>query len=130
MTNASHQLIDRQLRASAAPHHISRYRQLKLLGEFDKIGGWAHQGFTSCANWWAAVAGIEPSTAREQVRVARAMRSFPDLDRAVQTGRLTYAKAKIASRGATDATIRERIELAIAHPAGHFSPRRDLPPAA
>lgn len=130
MTNASHQLIDRQLRASAAPHHISRYRQLKLLGEFDKIGGWAHQGFTSCANWWAAVAGIEQSTAREQVRVARAMRLFPELDRAVQTGRLNYAKAKVVSRGATETTIRQRIDRAAVHPAGRFTPRRDRPPAA
>ncbi len=55
--------------------------------------------------------GIERSTAREQLRVARALVALPALDHAVETGRLSYTKAKVVSRLAQPDTIAELIEL-------------------
>ena len=77
-------------------------------------------GATSCAVWWADVSGIERSTAREQLRVARAMADYDALDAALESGRLSYAKLKVISRLADADTVDELIELAEDCPAGHL----------
>ena len=56
------------------------YELLVLVGEFDARGTWATWGYLSCAAWLAHVCDIESSTARTQIRVAHALRTFPDLD--------------------------------------------------
>jgi hypothetical protein len=56
------------------------YELLVLVGEVDARGSWAAWGALSCAAWLADIADIEVSTARTQVRVAKAMRDLPALD--------------------------------------------------
>jgi Domain of unknown function (DUF222) len=50
-------------------------RLLDLIREFDARGGWNH-GFRSCAAWLTWRVGFSPTTAREHVRVARALTSL------------------------------------------------------
>ncbi len=59
--------------------HLSAgtYELLVLVGELDTRGRWAASGALTCAVWLADACDIEPSTARTQVRVARAMRTHP-----------------------------------------------------
>ena len=52
-------------------------RFLALVGEFDARRGWACWDLPSCAAWLAWKCQVAPGTAREQVRVARALRELP-----------------------------------------------------
>ena len=112
--------LEAELCAVAKDRHHSKHRLLHLLAEYDARNGWVLHGATSCTAWWADVCGIERSTAREQLRVARALIALPALDRAVETGRLSYAKAKVISRLAEPDTIEELIELSEPCPAGRL----------
>lgn len=106
--------------ALAAQASTTRHRLLKLLAAYDRRGAWAAWGATSCAAWWAEVAQIEPSTAREHLRVARALHELPALDAALAEGRLSYAKIKAISRIADEETVEELIRVASPCPAGRL----------
>ena len=67
-------------------------RLLDLIREFDARGGWNH-GFRSCAAWLTWRVGFSATTAREHVRVARALGSLPLLAEALARGELSYSKA-------------------------------------
>src|SRR5216684_4413318 len=54
-------------------------RLLALIREFDDRGGW-NTGFRSCAEWLTWRVGLAPGSARERVRVARALGSLPAHD--------------------------------------------------
>ena len=65
---------------------------LRLVAEFDERGGWHGVGIDSCAHWLAWQCGMSPVTAREHVRVARALRGLPRIAAAFDAGRLSYAR--------------------------------------
>jgi hypothetical protein len=71
---------------------------LRLVAEFDERGGWHGVGITSCAHWLAWQCGMSPVTAREHVRVARALRALPRIAGAFDAGRLSYAKVRALTR--------------------------------
>src|SRR5688572_28109260 len=71
---------------------------LRLVAEFDERGGWHGVGITSCAHWLAWQCGMSPVTAREHVRVARALRGLPRIAAAFGNGRLSYAKVRALTR--------------------------------
>src|SRR6202011_2072595 len=52
-------------------------RFLQLVAEFDARRGWACWDLPSCAAWLAWKCQVAPGTAREQVRVARALAGLP-----------------------------------------------------
>jgi 5-methylcytosine-specific restriction endonuclease McrA len=78
-------------------------RLLTLIREFDARGGW-NTGFRSCAHWLSWRVGLEPGTARERVRVARALGTLPRLAEALARGELSYAKVRELTRVATPET--------------------------
>src|SRR5881409_3222457 len=78
-------------------------RLLELIREFDLRGGW-NSGFRSCAAWLAWRVGLEPGSAREKVRVARALGTLPLLAQALARGELSYAKVRALTRVATPET--------------------------
>ena len=88
------------------------YELLVLVGELDHRGSYATWGALSCAAWLADTCQIEVSTARSQVRVARAMRAFPALDRAMETGDVSYAKARVLVPYLTDQNHQELLTIA------------------
>lgn len=96
---------------------------LVLVGELDDRGTWATWGALSCAGWLAAACDIEVSTARTQVRVARAMRAHPALDAAMRCGDVSYAKARVLVPHLTDANAVELVALAADAPAGALGAR-------
>jgi hypothetical protein len=61
-------------------------RFLQLVAEFDARGGWATWDLPSCAAWLAWKCQVAPGTAREQVRVARALGSLPHITRRAPQG--------------------------------------------
>ena len=53
--------------------HAATWRLLVLIAELDRREVWAAQGALSCAHWLSWACGIDTHTAREKVRVARAL---------------------------------------------------------
>ncbi len=104
--------VETELLALVGVRGASKHRMLRLLAEYDRLGGWVAHGATSCSVWWAEVCGIEQSTAREHLRVARCLVELAELDEALGSGRLSYAKVKVISRLATVDNVGELIELA------------------
>jgi hypothetical protein len=87
-------------------------RFLVLLGDFDARRGWASWEMTSCAAWLSWKCQMSSGTAREHVRVARALRDLPVIRREFGAGRLSYAKVRALTRIATPGTEAGLAELA------------------
>src|SRR5580704_9143416 len=76
-------------------------RFLVLLGDFDARRGWAGWEMNSCAEWLSWKCQMSSGTAREHVRVARALRDLPVIRGEFGAGRLSYAKVRALTRIAT-----------------------------
>ena len=87
-------------------------RFLVLLGDFDARQGWASWEMTSCAQWLSWKCQMSSGTAREHVRVARALRDLPVIRARFAAARLSYAKVRALTRIATPATEADLAELA------------------
>ncbi len=79
-------------------------RFLQLVAEFDARRGWASWDLPSCAAWLAWKCQVAPGTAREQVRVARALAGLPVITVQFAAGRMSYAKVRALTRIAAPAT--------------------------
>ena len=82
----------------AAHIHAATYRLLALIAELDRREVWADQGALSCAHWLSWACGIDTHTAREKVRVARALTELPLLSEALAKGELGYSKVRALTR--------------------------------
>ena len=87
-------------------------RFLVLLGDFDARRGWASWEMNSCASWLSWKCQMSSGTAREHVRVARALRDLPVIRAGFGAGRLSYAKVRALTRIATPATEAGLAEIA------------------
>ena len=85
----------------AAHIHAATYRLLVLIAELDRREVWAAQGALSCAHWLSWACGIDTHTAREKVRVARALGELPLLCEALAKGEFGYSKVRALTRIAT-----------------------------
>jgi 5-methylcytosine-specific restriction endonuclease McrA len=89
-------------------------RLLDLIREFDDLGGWKGH-YASCAQWLAWRAGIDAGTARERIRVARALGGLPHLAQAFARGELSYAKVRAIAAPATEERLMNVAMAATAH---------------
>jgi hypothetical protein len=89
----------------AAQLDAGTHRLLTCIRQFDGSEEWHHQGAQSCAHWLSWRIGLDPATAREKVRVARALGELPVLDAALAAGRISYAKVRAITRVATERMI-------------------------
>ena len=112
--------IEAEIVASAAVLSGHRARLLRLVGQFDAAGGWVATGAISCAHWLANLIDIEVSTAREHVRVAKALRQLPRVRQRFESGSISYAKVRHLTRVATPDNEDELVDLAARHPAGQL----------
>ena len=87
------------------------HRLLECIRHFDESCGWYQQGAQSCAHWLAWRVGWDPATAREKVRVARALGKLPAIDQALKAGKLSYAKARALTRIAKPETEAELVGM-------------------
>ena len=87
-------------------------RFLVLLGDFDDRPGWASWDFNSYAAWLSWKCQLTTGTAREHVRVARALRTLPVLSGGFAAGRVSCAKIRALTPIATPATEAGLAELA------------------
>ena len=103
----------------AAHIHAATYRLLVLIGELDRREVWAAQGALSCAHWLSWACGIDRHTAREKVRVARALPGLPRLSEALAKGELGYSKVRALTRVATAENEAELLDIGLHGTAGH-----------
>ncbi len=94
-------------------------RLLVAIAEFDRRQGWADAGCVSCAEWLSFRVGITLVTAREKVRVARALGDLPCINEALARGRVSYSKVRELTRIATPKNEEDLVELALAGTASH-----------
>jgi Domain of unknown function (DUF222) len=73
-------------------------RFLELVADFDNREGWASWQMPSCAAWLSWKCQIAPGTAREHVRVARALPGLPLIRAEFAAARLSYAKVRALTR--------------------------------
>ena len=89
------------------------HRLLTCIRQFDEQCGWGVQGALSCAHWLSWRVGLDAATAREKVRVARALGKLPAIDEALRVGKLSYAKVRALTRVATAENEARLLELAL-----------------
>jgi hypothetical protein len=105
--------LSREIADLAAHMDAATHRLLTCIRQFDEAGGWYEQGADSCAHWLAWRIGLDSATAREKVRVARALGKLPAIDEALRVGKLSYAKARALTRVATPDTEAKLLEVAV-----------------
>ena len=87
-------------------------RFLVLLADFDARRGWASWEMNSCASWLSWKCQMSSGTAREHVRVARALQGLPVIRAEFAAARLSYAKVRALTRIATPGTEAGLAEIA------------------
>ena len=76
------------------------YRLLRAIVELDRREAWA-TGCESTAHWMSWRVGIDLVTARQKVRVARALEKLPLISDAFRQGKVSYSKVRAMTRIAT-----------------------------
>lgn len=93
------QLAER-IRVAASEQTAHQAWWFSLIAEFERREGHLEFGMRSCAeflSWWC---GIDPRTAREQLRVIRKLQGLPLVRAEFEAGRLTYSKVRALTRAA------------------------------
>jgi len=96
----------------AAHVHAGTRRLLGLLARFDAAGGWKPAGHLECANWLSFNTGYALRTAREYVRVARALAELPETDASMGRGALSFDQVRALTRVATPDSETDLLALA------------------
>jgi len=95
-------------------------RFLQLVADFDAREGWASWEMPSCAAWLSWKCQIAPGTAREQVRVARALPALPLIRAEFAAARLSYAKVRALTRIAGPDNEQDLVQMATPMTAGQL----------
>ena len=102
--------LEAELAGLAAHIYAGTCRWLELVAEVDrrdKLVG------CTCAQWLAWRCGLTPRTAREHVRVARALAGLPVIRAAFARGQLSFAKVRALTRVAAPENEEGLLELAL-----------------
>jgi hypothetical protein len=106
--------LGEEIAVLATQVNVATHGLLTRIRRFDEAEGWGEQGAKSCAHWLTWRIGLDPGTAREKVRVARALGALPRLDEAFATGKLSYAKVRAVTRIATPENEEQALQTAMA----------------
>jgi len=92
---------------------------LELIQIFDEEEGWCFPGIASCANWLNWKCSMSMGTARERVRVARALPALPKILACFRQGKVSYSKVRAMTRVATRRNEEELLNVALHGTADH-----------
>jgi hypothetical protein len=95
-------------------------RLVHVCAALDSSGEWAFDGAATCAHWIADALDVEVCTAREWLRIGRALDELPVVDDAFTNGRLSYSKVRALTRVATPEHEEELCAVAERTPAGRL----------
>src|SRR5690348_16742078 len=98
-----------------------QYELVQSVAELDSSLEWALDGAVTCAHWVAGALDVEVGTAREWLRIGRALRVLPTIATAFDARRLSYSKVRALTRVATAANEVELCRIAERVPAGRLA---------
>jgi hypothetical protein len=113
MTREQLEALGEGIATFAARIDVAEHALITRLRTFDEHEAWYAQGCISCPHWLSWRTGIGLTTAREKVRVARALASLPKIDALFGRGELSYSKVRALTRAATPETEQEFIDIAL-----------------
>jgi hypothetical protein len=104
--------LEAQITELAGHLAAAECRWLELVAEFDRRKGYEAWGCISCAYWLSWHCGLDLHSARDKVRVARALEDLPLIREKFGAGSLSYSKVRAITRVATPATEKDLVMLA------------------
>jgi hypothetical protein len=90
----------------------AKHRLLRLVREIDERELFADHGFATTAAFISYRLHLGPVTAREHVRIARALSELPRIDEGLRKAELSYSKARAMTRVATPENEAELVDMA------------------
>ncbi len=112
--------LEAEITTLAAHIAAATCRFLLLLAEFDRRGGHERWECVTCARWLCWKVGMSMRTARDHVRVARALEDLPVTTAAFAAGQLSYSKVRAITRVATPKSEGPLVEVAMHGTAAHL----------
>jgi len=101
-------IVDLSARINAATYEL-----LVLIREFEDRAGYLKWGLKDAAEWLSYRCDLGRSAAYEKVRVARALRTLPDISESFSTGELSYSKVRALTRVAGDHSEQDLLDFAL-----------------
>jgi hypothetical protein len=101
--------------------HRAEFRLLELIERLDASKSWRHEAMPGCAHWLNAHCGLDLVTAREKVRIARALPDLRLIREAFRSGQISYSKVRAITRVADWRNEAELVEVAKANTAAHVA---------
>ncbi len=96
--DVSLEVIEDEIATLSALIGAATYRLICLIGEVDRRDGWADpldpRGFRSCAHWLSWRVGMSRGTARNYIRIARALPDLALISAAFAAGEVSYSKVR------------------------------------
>lgn len=120
-TAASGQSTADELLALGWEVAAQQYRIVHLAARFDEELEWYRAGCASASQWIARQLQIEPSTAREWIRVGHTLRFLPLIDEAFAGQAISYAKVRILTRWAEPENEAQLLALALERSASRLT---------
>ena len=99
---------------------LAQYALVTLVAALDGSGEWILDGASTCAHWVSQALDVEVCTAREWLRIGKALTDLPMTDAAFDEGLLSYSKVRLLTRFATRETEVELLERSEGVPAGRL----------
>jgi len=112
LAEAPTEWLEREIGELAAHIAAAMCRWLELVAEFERREAHTAWGFHSCGAWIAWRCAIDPRSAREHVRVARALEGLDGVKARFARGELSYSKVRAITRIATPEIEAELLEMA------------------
>lgn len=104
--------LEHQMRQLAGHLAAATASFLVMVGEYDERGAWSDWEALSCAHWLSWRCGVGMVAAREQVRVARALRSLPTVTAKFLAGEVSYSKVRAITRVAHGNNEADLVDMA------------------
>src|SRR5436190_7583275 len=101
LSSLSLEQLENEITELAGHINAATCRWLLLVGELDRREGWRDWGCKSCAHWLSVRCGLGMHSARQHVRVARALECLPDIAGCFGRGELSYSQVRALTRIAT-----------------------------
>lgn len=111
--------LEAELCRGAANLTAGEHGWLLQLAEFERRRGWEVWGCHSCVHWLVWQVGLDGRTAREKVRVAKALVQFPLVSAAMACGHLSYSKVRAITRVVVAETEQGLVDMALAGTTNH-----------
>ena len=112
LSDAPTEWLEREIGELAAQIAAATCRWLELVAEFERRGAHEAWGFHSCGAWVAWRCALDPRSAREHVRVAKALEGLEQVRACFGRGELSYSKVRAITRIATPQIESELVEMA------------------